>query len=147
MGPDIWVPVCGSGHTGPGMGVRVNGSSTYMGPGIWVCAYGSGHMGLGIWVQSYGSRHMGLPNVQPDFHVPCFMGPKTQDPGPKSQDPGPGLQDPGPKSQDPNPGKRICSRIWTIIGLQTQLKIKGIIRIKKYLLHRIIKKMSKKTLS
>ena len=109
MGPDIWVPVCGSGHTGPGMGVRVNGSSTYMGPGIWVCAYGSGHMGLGIWVQSYGSRHMGLPNVQPDFHVPCFMGPKTQDPGPKSQDPGPELQDPGPKSQDPNPGKRICS--------------------------------------
>ena len=99
MGPDIWVPVCGSGHTGPGMGVRVNGSSTYMGPGIWVCAYGSGHMGLGIWVQSYGSRHMGLPNVQPDFHVPCFMGPKTQDPG--------------PKSQDPNPSKRICSNVLT----------------------------------
>ena len=56
---------------------------------------------------------MGLPNVQPDFHVPCFMGPKTQDPGPKSQDPGPGLQDPGPKSQDPNPSKRICSNVLT----------------------------------
>ena len=76
------------------MGVRVNGSSTYMGPGIWVCAYGSGHMGLGIWVQSYGSRHMGLPNVQPDFDAPCFIGP--------------GTQDLGPILYVPVPGKRIC---------------------------------------
>ena len=64
-----------------------------MGPVLtWVRAYGSGHMGLGIWVQSYGSRHMGLPNVQPDFHVPCFMGPKIQDPNPRTQIVGPGTR-------------------------------------------------------
>ena len=92
MGPGIWVQLDGSGN---------------MGPILWVqCLHGSGHMGLGIWVQSYGSRHMGLPNVQPDFDAPCFIGPGTQDPGPE-------LQDPGPKSQDPNPSKRICSNVLT----------------------------------
>ena len=100
MGPGLLskcVQASGSRHMGPVRWVWEYGSNP-MGPVLtWVWAYGSGHMGLGIWVQSYGSRHMGLPNVQPDFDAPCFIGPGTQDPGPELQDPGPKSQDPGPR--------------------------------------------------